>query len=65
MLYLYKLSIDLKELGSEHYKNENIYGALNEYEKSLALFKWLEPKREDWKKRVSFSLVGKYVYIWV
>lgn len=50
---LYKLAIDLKELGSEHYKNDNIHGALNEYEKAMALFKWLEPTREDWKKRVS------------
>lgn len=50
---LYQYAVDLKDIGNLEYKEGNMLGALNEYEKALSLFKWLRPLREDWKKRVS------------
>ena len=53
---LYKYGLELKERGNAEFKDDNMLGAMNEYEKSLSLFKWLRPLREDWKKRVSSNI---------
>ena len=50
---LYQLSQTLKDSGNSYFEEGDVHAAINEYEKGLSLFKYLQPTREDWKKRVS------------
>jgi hypothetical protein len=58
---LYQYGVDLKDIGNLEYKEGNMLGAMNEYEKALSLFKWLKPLREDWKKRVCMGYPVRFV----
>ena len=59
---LHDYGVQLKEKGNQEFKEGNILGAMNEYEKALSLFKWLKPLRDDWKKRVRCLWCGLYPY---
>ena len=47
----------LRELGNEFFHRSNFIDALDLYEKSLAIFKYLENKDKNWKHEVCFTFL--------
>ena len=43
-----------KAEGNNHYKDADFDGAINQYERCLSVFDWVEPTDPDWKNKVNF-----------
>ena len=42
---------ECKKVGNDFYKESNYDGAINQYERCLSLFDWVEPTDPDWKNK--------------
>lgn len=48
---------ECKQRGNDHYKDLDYDGAINEYERCLSLFEWIDPTDPDWKNKVILHCV--------
>ena len=48
---------ECKLRGNEHFKAQDYDAAVNEYERCLSVFDWVEPTDKDWKKKVCYGFV--------
>lgn len=51
---------DCKVQGNNFYLNDDIYEAMNAYERALAVFSWAEPTDPDWKKKVFLANILRF-----
>ena len=47
-----------KQRGDDRFVTGEFSDAINEYERSLSMFFWVEPRSSNWTKEVSYSLVS-------
>lgn len=47
---------ECKKLGNEFYNSLDYDGAVNQYERCLSLFNWVEPTDPDWKNKVLYCI---------
>ena len=47
-----------KQRGDDRFVTGEFSDAINEYERSLSMFFWVEPRSPNWTKEVSYSLLS-------
>jgi hypothetical protein len=55
-----KVALHLKECGKDLFQQSNFTDALHQYEKSLAIFKYLENTNPNWQKEVCLLSISSW-----